>query len=41
MDLSKLTTADKLIVGGGIAYLIFMFLPWYGIEGFDDAANSG
>ena len=32
MDLSKLTTADKLIVGGGIAYLIFMFLPWYGID---------
>jgi hypothetical protein len=28
----KLTTSDKLILGGGIAYLIFMFLPWYGIE---------
>jgi hypothetical protein len=41
VDLSKLTTSDKLILGGGIAYLIFMFLPWYGIEGFDDAANSG
>ncbi len=32
MDLSKLTTADKLILGGGLAYLIFMFLPWYGID---------
>lgn len=40
MDLSKLTTADKLILGGGLAYLIFMFLPWYGVEGFD-ANNSG
>lgn len=32
MDLNKLTTADRLIAGGGIAYLIFMFLPWYGID---------
>jgi hypothetical protein len=32
VDLSKLTTADKLILGGGLAYLIFMFLPWYGID---------
>jgi hypothetical protein len=32
VDLSKLTTADKAIAGGGIAYLIFMFLPWYGID---------
>ncbi len=38
MDLSKLTTADKLILGGGIAYLIAMFLPWYGLEG---GSNSG
>jgi hypothetical protein len=28
----KLSTADKVILGGGIAYLIFMFLPWYGID---------
>jgi hypothetical protein len=40
VDLSKLTTSDKLILGGGIAYLIFMFLPWYGVDGFD-ANNSG
>ena len=32
MDLSKLTTSDKLILGGGLAYLIFMFFPWYGID---------
>ena len=32
MDLNKLSTSDKLIAGGGIAYLIFMFLPWYGID---------
>jgi hypothetical protein len=41
VDLSKLTTADKLIIGGGLAYLIFMFLPWYGVEDFTDASNSG
>lgn len=40
MDLSKLTTGDKLVLGGGIAYLIFMFLPWYGYGG-TDASNSG
>lgn len=38
MDLSKFSTADKLIVGGGIAYLIFMFFPWYGLAG---GSNSG
>jgi hypothetical protein len=32
VDLNKLSTSDKLIAGGGIAYLIFMFLPWYGID---------
>ena len=32
MDLAKLTTSDKMILGGAIAYLICMFLPWYGIE---------
>lgn len=30
--MDKLTTSDKLILGGGIAYLIFMFFPWYGFE---------
>ena len=33
MDLSKLTTSDKLILGGGIVYLIAMFMPWWGLEG--------
>ena len=32
VDLSKLTTGDKLILGGALAYLIFMFLPWYGVD---------
>ena len=32
MDLSKLTTGDKMILGGGLAYLIFMFFPWYGAD---------
>ena len=42
MDLSKLTTGDKLILGGGLAYLIFMFFPWYGIDtDFGDYSNSG
>ncbi len=43
MDLSKFSTADKLIVGGGIAYLIFMFFPWYGVEevGFGSYDNTG
>ena len=29
MDLSKLTRAEQLIVGGGAVYLVAMFLPWY------------
>ena len=42
MDLSKLTTSDRLILGGGIVYLIAMFLPWWGIDtGFGDYANNG
>lgn len=29
-DMSKVTTADKIILGGAIAYLIWVFLPfWY------------
>jgi hypothetical protein len=37
----KLTTSDKVILGGAVAYLIFMFLPWYGIEDISDAGNTG
>jgi hypothetical protein len=43
VDLAKLTTSDKMILGGGIAYLIFMFFPWYGYD-FGPAgeySNSG
>lgn len=42
MDLSKLNTSDWLIGGGAIAFLIALFLPWYGIdEGFGSFDNSG
>jgi hypothetical protein len=42
VDLSKLSTPDKVIFGGAIVYLISMFLPWYGItEGGFDFHNSG
>jgi hypothetical protein len=43
VDLSKLTTSDKMILGGGLAYLICMFFPWYGIEipFVGDYNNSG
>ena len=30
--MDKLTTSDKVILGGAVAYLIFMFMPWYGID---------
>jgi hypothetical protein len=34
-DLNKLSTADKLVFGGAIAYLIWVFIPgWYSLEGF-------
>jgi len=43
LDLSKLSTADKVIGISAIVYLIAMFLPWYGISGSDagSASNSG
>jgi hypothetical protein len=38
----KLTTSDRLILGGGIFFLISMFLPWWGIDTqFGDFANNG
>lgn len=40
MDLSKLSSSDKLILGGGIVYLIFMFFPWYGIDVFGESYSS-
>ena len=39
--MDKLTTSEKLILGGGIAYLIFMFFPWYGVDGFGDGFTTG
>jgi hypothetical protein len=42
VDLTKLTTSEKLIAGSGILFLIAMFLPWYGIDtGFGSVDNSG
>jgi hypothetical protein len=42
VDLNKLSTADKVIGGSGILFLIAMFLPWWGIDtGFGDFANTG
>lgn len=32
MDLSKLSTGDKVIAGSGIALFIFSFLPWFSFE---------
>jgi hypothetical protein len=32
LDLSKLSTGDKVIGISAIVYLIAMFLPWYGVD---------
>ena len=31
-DLSKLSTASKILLGGGIVYLIVLFLPWQSVD---------
>ena len=31
MDLNKLTQSEKVIAGSAIAFLLFTFLPWYGL----------
>lgn len=41
MDLSKLSTGDKVIAGSGLALFVFSFFPWYGVEGFNDVGRSG
>ena len=46
MDLSKLTTSDKVIAGGGIVLFIAQFLPWFKISfggdfGFGGASTTG
>ena len=38
MDLNKLSTSDKVIAGGGVVFLLSMFLPWYGLGG---GSNNG
>jgi hypothetical protein len=32
-DMSKLTSQDKMIVGGGVVALVASFMPWYGYTG--------
>jgi hypothetical protein len=41
-DLSKLSTASKILLGAGILYLIDLFLPWQRvcIAGFCGSANG-
>ena len=43
MDLSKLTTGEKVIAGAGILFVISMFLPWWGLDfgEFGSASNNG
>jgi hypothetical protein len=41
-DLSKLSTASKILLGAGILYLIDLFLPWQSIDlGLVSANASG
>jgi hypothetical protein len=32
VDLKKLTQSEKVIAGSAIAFLIFSFFPWYGVD---------
>ncbi len=43
VDLSKLSTTDWLVVGGGLIALIALFLPWYGwsVVGYGSDSTSG
>ena len=42
MDLSKLSTGDKVIAGSGIALFIISFFPWFGLDlGITDYSESG
>jgi hypothetical protein len=33
MDLTKLSPAEKIIAGSGVALLLFSFFPWFGLGG--------
>lgn len=39
MDLSKLTTSDKVIAGSGILLFIAYFLPWFKVDGLGESVN--
>jgi hypothetical protein len=41
LDLSKLTTSDKVIAGGGIVLFIAQFLPWFKVSAGGDFGFSG
>ena len=32
-DVNRLTTGQKVLLGGGILYLIVLFFPWFGVGG--------
>ncbi len=34
MDLGRLTLGEAVAVVSGVALILFMFLPWYGVESF-------
>lgn len=40
MDLSKLSTGDKVLAGSGIALFVFSFLPWFGVAGYGGGGNA-
>ena len=40
MDLSKLSTGDKVIGGSGIALFLFSFFPWFGVDGYSGGGNA-
>jgi hypothetical protein len=43
MDISKLTTGERIIAGSGLLFLIAMFLPWWGLDldEFGTPSNNG
>lgn len=40
MDLTKLSTGDKVVAGSGLALLVFSFLPWFKWEAFGYSASQ-